>query len=76
MAVSEKKKLSNRAWDKENMHTFSCRMRKHDADIFLDYCNDNNTTPAAEIKRFIFQTIKDYKAGEAQTDILTGEPIE
>lgn len=59
MAVSEKKKLSNRAWDKENMHTFSCRMRKHDADVFLEYCAANNTTPAAEIKRFIFQTIKD-----------------
>lgn len=62
MPVSEKKKLSNRAWDKENMHSFACRIRKHDAEVFLEYCAANNTTPAAEIKRFIFRTIKDYTA--------------
>lgn len=60
MALSESRKLANRAWDKENMHTFSCRMRKHDAVLFLEYCDEHGTTPAAEIKKFINKTISAY----------------
>lgn len=58
--LSEKKKLSNRKWDKENMKTVSCRLRTEDADLFKKYCDDNNITPAQYLKRHIQEIIDKY----------------
>ena len=58
--VSEKKKLSNRKWDKENMSNVSCNLRKADADLFRKICYDNGTTPAQCLKRHIMEVIDKY----------------
>ncbi len=56
--VSEKQKAFARKWDKEHMRTVSCRLRTEDAELFKEYCEENNTTPAALIKNFIMETLK------------------
>lgn len=58
--VSEKKKLSNRKWDKENMRSVSCRLRTEDAELFKQYCSENGTTPAQFLKKFIMETLDKY----------------
>ena len=58
--VSEKKKLSNRKWDKENMKTVACFIRKEDAELFKKICNENGTTPAQHLKRHIADVIDKY----------------
>ena len=37
MAISEKKKISNARWDKENMATLGCRVKKEQAAAFKEY---------------------------------------
>ena len=39
--VSEKHKASNQKWDLENMRSVSCRLRKEDAELFKQYCAEN-----------------------------------
>ena len=58
--ISEKKKLSNRKWDKDNMRSVSCRMRTEDAEHFKEYCKENGTTPAHFLKEYILKTLADY----------------
>ncbi len=50
MAVSEKQKQYARAWDKENMKSFACRLRNNDAEAFKIWCQEHNTTPTAVLK--------------------------
>lgn len=57
MSLTDAQKQANRKWDKENMHSFSCRLRKHDAVLFQEYCDAHRTTPAAELKKYILNVI-------------------
>ena len=58
--LSEKKKQSNRKWDKDNMRSVSCRLRTEDAEQFKEYCAEIGTTPAQFLKQYILKTLKDY----------------
>lgn len=58
--LSEKKKLSNRKWDKENMRSVSCRLRTEDAEQFKEYCAENGTTSAHFLKEYILKTLAEY----------------
>lgn len=67
--VSEKKKLTNRKWDKDNMKTISCRLRMEDAELFKEYCDLNGTTPAHFVKEHIMETLDNFynrKDGDGQ----------
>ena len=41
MPISESKNRANRAWDRDNMRTVSCRVRTEDAIEFSEYCKEN-----------------------------------
>ena len=60
MAVSEKQKKYAREWDKANILTVSCRLRRSDAEDFKAYCASKNTNPAAVLKAFIFEKLDEY----------------
>ena len=60
MSVSEKQKQFARMWDKENMRTVSCRMRTEEAEDFRKYCESKNSTPGAELKKYVFDCIEHY----------------
>ena len=49
--VSEKKKASNAKWDKENMTTLACRVKKDYAAKFRAACAAQGTTPNAVLKQ-------------------------
>lgn len=71
--LSEKKKLSNRKWDKENMKTVSCRLKIKDADLFKKYCNENGFTPAQYLKRHIMDVIEKYCETSEKSDKKSDE---
>ena len=58
--ITESHKKANLKWDRENMKTFSCRLRTDDAEIFKDYCKSRNTTPGAVIKKYVTELIDQY----------------
>lgn len=60
--VSEKRKASNQKWDLENMRSVSCRLRREDAELFKQYCEEHNTTPGAYLKNHIHSVLEKYYA--------------
>lgn len=56
MAVSEKKKISNARWDKENMAIISVKMRDRVKGAFREACEQNGTTMNA----VLLETIRKY----------------
>ncbi len=60
MPLSEKSKQCIRAWDRENMHTISCRVRTKDAEIFKQYCAAHNTTMGELLKKYVGDCIYEY----------------
>ena len=48
---------TSKEWDKENMRTVSCRLRKEEAVAFKRLCESKGTTVHAAIARYIRLTI-------------------
>ncbi len=57
MPVSEKKKISNAKWDKENMATLGCRVKKEEAIAFKDYAASQGKTANTVLKEYVIQCI-------------------
>ena len=47
-------------WDKKNMHSFTCRVRTYEANLFNEYCILNNTTPYKVLKNCVLSCINEY----------------
>lgn len=60
MSVSEKQKQFSRAWDKENMRSFACRLRTNDAAAFKAWCEEHDTTPTAVLKERAKQCVDEW----------------
>ena len=58
--ITASHKKANLKWDRENMKSFSCRLRKEDADVFKEYCQSRNTTPGAVLKKYVTELIDQY----------------
>lgn len=58
--VSEKKKASNAKWDKENMTTLACRVKKDYAAKFRAVCAAQGTTPNAVLKQAADSFMKEH----------------
>lgn len=75
MSVSEKKKIANAKWDKENMLTLGCRVRKEQAEQFKQYAENKGTTSNALLKNYVLECIGESSASiQRETD--TGKAIE
>ena len=46
-------KRNNVKWDRENMRSLTCRLRREQADVFKAYCAENNTTPGRLLKEYV-----------------------
>ncbi len=55
--VSAAKRKANDKWDKENMATIACKLRKEDADAFREYAKQNNKTVNTLLRDFAFSCI-------------------
>ena len=57
MPISEKTKLSNARWDKENMPTLGCRVKKEQAAAFKEYAKAHGKTANTMLKDFVLLCI-------------------
>lgn len=69
--VSEKKKASNAKWDKENMTTLACRVKKEYAAKFRVACAAQGTTPNAVLKQAADDFMREHPAPEEP--VIEGE---
>lgn len=57
MAVSEAQKRANQKWDKDNMMTLGCRLKKEDAEAFKAYCAAKGTTANTALRDYVLSCI-------------------
>lgn len=57
MAVTEAHKKGNQKWDKENMATLGCKVKKAQAEQFKQYAEDKGTTSNALLKNYVLECI-------------------
>ncbi len=55
--TSRAKRMSNNKWDKENMATLGCKVRKEEAERFKEYAKAQNKTANNVLKEFVFDCI-------------------
>lgn len=59
MAVPESRKKANLKWDKENMTTLGCKVRKEQAEAFKAYCAEQGKTSNTVLKEYVFGCIEE-----------------
>ena len=68
MAVAESRKRANAKWDKENMTTMGCKIKRTHAAAFKAYCENQGNTSNTVLKDFVLGCI-----GEQETVPQAGE---
>jgi hypothetical protein len=73
MPVSEKKKISNAKWDRENMATLGCRVKKEEAETFKEYAKAQGKTANTVLKEYVYECIGNdemigYDSGEKRQE--------
>lgn len=58
MAVSDAKRKANAKWDRENIATLACRVKKEQADAFKEYCNNIGETANTVLKNYVLHCIE------------------
>lgn len=57
MAVSEAQKKSRDKWDKANMITLGCKVKKEQAEKFKEYAKKRGVTSNTLLKEFVLKCI-------------------
>lgn len=57
MAVSESQKKASIKWDKENMATLGCKVKREQAEKFKEKCKTNGTTANEVLKECVLAYI-------------------
>lgn len=57
--VSERKKASNARWDRENMTSLTCKVRRIYADKIKKVCKENGTTPSAVMRQALDDFVRE-----------------
>ena len=64
MAPSEAQKKASLKWDKENMSTIGCKVKKEHAEKFKAYCTEQGKTSNAVLREYVLDCIGEKEAGE------------
>lgn len=59
MAPRESQKRASMKWDKENMTTLGCKVKKEDATAFKEYCAGKGKTSNTVLKEYVLGCISD-----------------
>lgn len=64
MSVRESQKKARDKWNKKNMATLGCSIRKEQAEKFKEHAEQHGTTANALLKEYILNTIQEDKEKE------------
>lgn len=59
MAISEAQKKSRDKWDKENMATLGCKVKKDEAAAFKEYAKRQGKTSNTVLKEYVQECIRE-----------------
>lgn len=59
MALSEPRKRANAKWDKENMTTLGCKVKREEAAAFKAYCQEKGKTSNTVLKEYVLKCVAD-----------------
>ena len=59
MKLTEAQKKANRKWDKENMVTLACHVRKEQAEKFKDFTAQKGKSINQMLKEYVLEQIKE-----------------
>ena len=59
MTVSKAKRTANNKWDKENMTTLGCKVKKDEAIAFKEYAKRQGKTSNTVLKEYVQKCIMD-----------------
>lgn len=59
MKLTEAQKKANRKWDKENMVTLACHVRKEQAEKFKDFTVQKGKSVNQMLKEYVLEQIKE-----------------
>lgn len=65
MAIAESRKRANAKWDKENMTTLGCKIKRDQAAAFKAYCETQGSTSNTVLKDFVLGCIGEQEPGIA-----------
>lgn len=57
MAISEAQKKASAKYQKQNISSLACRVRKEQADKFKEYCEAHDKTSNAVLREFVLSCI-------------------
>ncbi len=57
MAMTDKKRKTDAAWQKKNYKRLGVKLYKGDAEEFEAYCRENNTSVNAALREYVAQCI-------------------
>ena len=60
MSVSEAHKKGNRKWDKENMTTLGCKVKKEEAELFKEYAKSKGKRAKGILKDYVLKCNTEY----------------
>lgn len=63
MPISEKKKASNAKWNRENMITLGCSVKRSQADAFKEYAAGKGKTANTVLKDYVLECIESVPGG-------------
>ena len=61
MPLSEARKKANAKWDKDNMTTLGCKVKKAEAAAFKQYAKEQGKTANTVLKEYVMECIKEEK---------------
>jgi len=71
--VPESKRRANIKWDKENMITLGCRVKRDEAEAFKEYAKRNGKTSNAVLKEYVLDCIGENETIERDNAGVSNE---
>lgn len=68
MPVSKSKRAANDKWDKENMSTLACKVKKEDAIAFKAYSEKLGGTANGMLKNYVLSCIDNISRNECSQE--------
>ena len=59
MAIAESQKRAAAKWDKKNMTTLGCKVKREQAAAFKEYCSERGKTSNTILKEFVETCIEE-----------------
>lgn len=69
MAITESRKRANAKWDKENMTTLGCKIKKEQAIAFKAYCERQGSTSNTILKEFVLECIGERDTSQEAAEL-------